>query len=150
MRKSIPATLLIVGTLACASVRPGSVKTSASTLAQADSIWARNYMTHDTTTALRLMSDDFYMTSSNGRVKDRATEIADIRPAAGLTMQYFRTEDVRVRDYGDAGVVTGTASWAFDMNGRSSSVRRRYTAMYKRGGSLGWELVALHMGAAPQ
>jgi hypothetical protein len=34
------------------------------------------------------------------------------------------------------------------MNGNSSTVRRRYTAVYSRGGALGWRMVALHMGRA--
>jgi ketosteroid isomerase-like protein len=65
-------------------------------------------------------------------------------------MDSFRTEDVRLREAGDAGIVTGTASWSFEMNGRGSSVRRRYTAVYRRGGPLGWQLAVLHMGAPPQ
>ena len=113
-----------------------------------DSVWARNYATHDTTKAKALMADDLFVTSVNGSTKDRETELRDIRPAGGLTMEYFRTEQVRVRVYGSAGVVTGVAAWAFQMNGRASSFRRRYTATYVQGGPLGWQLVALHMGRA--
>jgi ketosteroid isomerase-like protein len=119
------------------------------TLASADSLWAHNYQVHDTATALQLMSEDFFMTTSQGRTKTRADELADIRPSAGLRMRYFRTEGSRLREYGETGVVIGIASWSFDMNGRESSIRRRYTAVYRRGGPLGWQLVALHMGVAP-
>jgi hypothetical protein len=64
-------------------------------------------------------------------------------------MDYFRTTDVRSRVYDGAAVVTGEAAWQFEMNGRVVSNRRRYTAVYSRGGPLGWQLVALHMGRAP-
>jgi ketosteroid isomerase-like protein len=114
-----------------------------------DSLWARNYATHDTTRAALLMSDRMVMTSSDGRMKDKATELGDVRPSAGLRMHHFRTSDVRVELHGTAAVVTGVADWAFNYNGRESAVRRRYTAVYARGGRLGWELVALHMGVAP-
>jgi ketosteroid isomerase-like protein len=119
------------------------------TLARADSLWAHNYQVHDTATALQLMSEDFFMTTSQGRTKSRADEIGDVRPSPGLTMRYFRTEGVRVREYGETGVVTGVAAWSYDMNGRESSVRRRYTAIYRKGGPFGWQLVTLHMGVAP-
>jgi len=144
------AVLLVTFGLACSPSGRTAPAVATLTLTQADSIWARNYAMHDTASALRLMPDDFFMTTSNGRVKDRASELGDIRAQSGLTMRYFRTEDVRAREYGTAGVVTGTASWAFEMSGRPSSVRRRYTAVYRRGGPLGWQLVTLHMGPAPQ
>jgi hypothetical protein len=124
---------------------------AALTLRGADSLWAANYAHHDTTRALALMADDFFMTTSSGCVKDRAAELGDVRPQRDLTMQYFRTDDVRTREYanGSAGVVTGTAAWAFAQGGRTTQVQRRYTALYVRGGPLGWQLVTLHMGAAP-
>lgn len=142
---SILGILVMLG---CSSrQRAGTVATPL-TLTQADSIWARNYAVHDTAAALRLMSDDFFMTTTNGSVKDRTAELGDIRPQPGMRMDYFRTEDVRTREYGAAGVVTGTASWSYQMNGQTSTTRRRYTAVYSRGGPLGWQLVTLHMGAA--
>ena len=85
--------------------------------------------------------------SSNGAVKDRATELADVRPAAGMKLKSFTTSQVRVRLYGTAGVVTGIVEWAFD-GGKTSVTRRRYTAVYAKGGPLGWQLVTLHMGRA--
>jgi ketosteroid isomerase-like protein len=133
----------------CLLVGASAAQAQARSLAGADSLWAHNYAVHDTAAALQLMADDFFMTTSQGRTKNRADEIGDIRPAAGLTMRYFRTEGARLREYGETGVVTGVAAWAFDMNGRESSVRRRYTAVYRKGGVFGWQLVALHMGAAP-
>jgi ketosteroid isomerase-like protein len=47
-----------------------------------DSLWARNYATHDTASATNLMSDDFFMLSPNGRVKDKAAELRDVRLAS--------------------------------------------------------------------
>ncbi len=74
-------------------------------LLMADSAWARAYATHDTTLALELFSPDLVVTNTAGELKDRTGEVADVRPAPGLSMHYFRTADVREREYGRVGVV---------------------------------------------
>jgi ketosteroid isomerase-like protein len=111
--------------------------------------WARAYATHDTTFANNLFSSDFVGTSSGGTVKNKDVEMADIRPQTNLRMHYFRTSGVDVRPHGDAAVVTGLAEWEFTFNGRVTSLRRRYTSVFVRGGPLGWRMVALHIGPAP-
>ena len=110
-----------------------------------DSTWARNYATNDTATAMRLMADDFFMTSSNGRTKDRATEMGDIRATPGSRVNYFRTSQVRVTVHATCAVVTGLAEWSFVMNGSTSNSSREYIAVYTRGGPLGWQLAVLNM-----
>ena len=47
-------------------------------------------------------------------------------------------------------MVIGRAEWEFELEGKVNAVRRRYTAVYVRGGSLGWRMVALHLGRAPE
>jgi ketosteroid isomerase-like protein len=145
------ALLVVAVVSSAAGVRPCAAQRSpaSDSVRAMDSLWARNYATHDTTRAALLMSDRFVMTSSDGRMKDKATELGDVRPGPGLRMHHFRTSDVRVEMHGTAAVVIGVADWAFNYNGRESAVRRRYTAVYARGGRLGWELVALHMGVPP-
>lgn len=58
----------------------------------------------------------------------------DVRPTPGLQMEYFRTEDAACRVYESAAVVTGLAPWRLTYNGQPAALRRRYTAMYVRGG----------------
>ncbi len=111
--------------------------------------WARAYATHDTTFANKLFSSDFVGTSSGGTVKSKEVEMADVRPQTNLRMHYFRTAGVDVRSHGEAAVVTGLAEWEFTFNGRVTSLRRRYTSVFVRGGPLGWRMVALHIGPAP-
>lgn len=142
--------------LATMAFAPAGAQTSRGTAADSaailrlDSIWAHNYAVHDTATAARLMADDFYMISGNGNVKNKAAEMNDIRPAAGLRMDYFRTEQPVVRVHGCTAVVSGTAAWQFEMNGRTSLYRRRYSAVYVKGGPLGWQLVELQILNVPQ
>lgn len=116
-------------------------------IASLDSLWARNYAANDTVAASRLMAPDFFMTSGTGATKNRDAELADIRPTAGLTMKYFRSESPAIHVYGSAAVVSGFASWAFDRNGQLATFRRKYVAVYTRGGPLGWRLQELHMAA---
>jgi CubicO group peptidase (beta-lactamase class C family)/ketosteroid isomerase-like protein len=120
------------------------------TIRKLDSAWARSYAVHDTALALALFDDEIVITSTDGLLKNREQELADIRPAAGFVMEYFRTRDQLVRVIGDeAAVVQGLAEWRFQYNGKTNEVRRRYTSVFARGGMLGWRMVALHIGRAP-
>ena len=119
------------------------------TLRGLDSAWARAYATHDTATALQLFAENIVVTSVSGAQKDRAGELADVHRSPGIQMEYFRTSDVKVRIHDAAAVVTGLAEWKYTANAQVSNPKRRYTAFYVRGGPLGWRMVALHMGRAP-
>jgi len=142
MIKHLPMALLLL-------VLPqrGTAQTPNDTLRHLDSAWARSYATNDTALANKLFDDSLVVTGGNGRVKDKKGEMADVGPAQpGFQIHYFRTSDVRVQPR--AGVVTGLAEWSWTFNGRTSLTRRRYTAVYARGGPLGWRMVALHIGPA--
>jgi hypothetical protein len=154
--RRLPATAITLLTLATPPSSEAQRRTSDSqravndSLLALDSAWARTYALHDTVVAGQLMAEDFFMTTTSGEVKSKAAELGDVRRQPGLRMDYFRTAQVRSRVYGNAAVVTGEAAWQFEMNGRVITNRRRYTAVYARGGPLGWQLVALHMGRAPE
>jgi ketosteroid isomerase-like protein len=113
-----------------------------------DAAWAHAYKVHDTTFAKRLFAADLVVTSANGTLKDREKELDDIRPSPQFVMDYFKTDSVQVRVHGNAAVVTGVAEWRFVWRGQPTTNRRRYTAVYARGGPLRWRMVALHMGRA--
>ena len=111
-----------------------------------DSAWARAYATADTALANKVFDDSLIVTGGNGRIKDKKGEMADVGPLPpGFQIHYFRTSDVRVN--ARAGVVTGLAEWQWTWQGRTNSTKRRYTAVYVRGGPLGWRMVALHIGS---
>lgn len=112
-----------------------------------DSAWTRSYATHDTALAIRVMAPEIVITATNGSTKDRAKELEDVKPYPGMTVNYFRSANVKVVER--AAVVIGTLEWETVSNGRTSPVRRKYTATYAKGGPLGWQMVALHIGQAP-
>jgi ketosteroid isomerase-like protein len=143
LRFRVDAYTAATGTL------PATTTADVAAVRKLDSLWARMYQTHDTASALQLYADGLVFVSANGRQKTRAEELADVRPAAGLTMDYFRTTPAEVRTFEKMAVVRGTAEWRFAMNGSPRDVRRTYTAVYSRGGPLGWRIVAMQMGAAP-
>src|ERR1041385_4433142 len=124
--------------------RPGSGANPARHAAPARQRVARSYATADTGLANKLFDDSLFVTSGNGRIKDKKGEMADVGPLPpGFEIHYFRTSDVRVQPR--AGVVTGLAEWSWTWNGRTAVTRRRYTAVYVRGGPLGWRMMALHI-----
>jgi ketosteroid isomerase-like protein len=150
MRRFFVSTIFVLTAIAPSYAVAQTMSDDMRAVLALDSLWARNYATHDTLSAARLMADDFYMTSVSGVVKDKAAEMNDIRPHAGLRMNYFRTEQPTVRVYGTTAVVSGLASWSYEMNGRIAGNRRRYTAIYLKGGALGWRLTELHMALVPR
>ena len=111
-----------------------------------DSLWAHLYAAHDTASAQQLYAESLAFRGVNGTIKTRADEMRDIRPSPGLTMDYFRTVPTTVKTFDRVAVVSGSAEWSFTTNGKSSHYGFPYTAVYARGGPLGWQIIALHMG----
>jgi ketosteroid isomerase-like protein len=106
--------------------------------------WADAMVRGDTLFLRRLFSDDLIVTSSSGAVRGKTGELDDVRPRPDLRTHYFRTEDVRVRVYGSAAVVTGLAIWRITYQGTDSDFERRYTSVYTRE-SGDWKMVALQL-----
>lgn len=125
-----------------ATARPGDE----AAVRKLDSLWASLYAQHDTASAIQLYSESLVFLSADGRHKTRAEELGDIRPAPGLTMEYFRSNPTTVKTFDRVAVVGGTASWRFAMNGTPRQIERPYTAIYGRGGPLGWRILAVQMG----
>lgn len=142
--------LAVVTTLAASlTAVPVVAQDPTETLRRLDAEWARSYAENDTATAIKLFDDRIIVTGGVGTVKDKNGELADVRLTPGLQMHYFRTSNVDVRVHGASAVVAGLAEWSFTYNGRTNTIRRRYTATYAQGGPLGWRMIALHIGPAP-
>ena len=147
LRQHATAALLLLGVVPALAHAQGRAATDS--LRTLDRLWAQTYAQHDTVAAKSLFSDSIVITTGSGRVKDKQGELADVRADPDLRVHYFRTRDVEARVRGGTGIVTGLAEWEYTYRGKVEGVRRRYTAVYSRGGSLGWEMVALHLGPAP-
>lgn len=92
----------------------------------------------DRPTLERVWADDYLYTHSNGTVMNKAQDIADTM-SGDMTWTAARLDDMKVRLFGDVGIVTGRLT----MEGRASqyaSGPRRFTDVFvKRGGR--WQLV---------
>lgn len=109
-----------------------------------NSTWAEAITKGDAAVLERLFADDMIVTSGSGEIRNKASEIKDAASAPDpdfIWIHPFTTEDLRVKIYGDAAVVTGLAKWTFRYKGPDVNQERRYTHMYvKRRGQ--WRRVA--------
>jgi uncharacterized protein (TIGR02246 family) len=106
--------------------------------------WATAINKGDAKALERLFADDIIVTSGGGQIRDKAGEIKDAAGAPDPEFAWtnpFTTEDVRVRVYNEAAVVTGLAKWGFKYKGSELNNERRYTHMYVKIGSE-WKIVA--------
>jgi uncharacterized protein (TIGR02246 family) len=106
--------------------------------------WADAITKGDAAALERLFADDMIVTSGSGAIRDKAGEIKDAAAAPDPDFVWtapFMTEDVRVKIYRDAAVVTGLAKWGFRYKGQEVNQQRRYTHLYvKQQGQ--WRIVA--------
>jgi ketosteroid isomerase-like protein len=111
--------------------------------------WADAIVRGDVAALDRLFADDMIVTAGNGEVRTKAQEMDDLKPDADITTYFFNTDDVRVRVYKDAAVVTGRARWRIKYRGRDIDNQRRYTSVYvKQRGR--WRIVAQQLTRLPQ
>jgi ketosteroid isomerase-like protein len=103
--------------------------------------WADAIVKGDTRTLDQLFADEMIVTSGNGTIRDKAGELGDLKPTPDGKTYFFNTDDVRVRVYKDAAVVTGHAKWRFSYQGKDIDNERRYTHVYIRQRGR-WRIVA--------
>ncbi len=110
--------------------------------------WADAMVRGDNAALERLFDDDLIVTSGNGVIRNKAAELGESKPNPDLKTLFFNTEEVRVRVYKDAAVVTGHAKWRINYKGRDIDNERRYMSVYaKRDGR--WRMVALQITRFP-
>lgn len=137
-RSPLPAlALALLATLAGASDSPES-----RALAVIDATWNDLRLKADVAGLDRLLTEDFILTHSDGRVQRRAEYIDELKTRK-RTNQAIGNEDVEVRIHGDTGVVTGVSVQAGVGDGRPFSGRFRFTRVWvRRDGA--WRMVASH------
>ncbi len=101
------ALTCLVGAIAVPVARDqaGGDRAKAEVLKAESALQAAVVTDHDAAAAGLLLADDLIVTHSNGAVGDKANEIARMPPKG--TRRPSLREDIAVRVYGDAAVVTG-------------------------------------------
>ena len=102
----------------------------------------RAIVSRDVAAYERIFADDFIFTSFDGAVPNKKQEIAKVRTGS-LQFEYGKSDDVRVKVYGKAAVVTGRFKAKGISNGKDFSFVERYTAVFVKRGSQ-WQMVAEH------
>ncbi len=104
--------------------------------------WADAEVKKDVTVLDRLLADDLTLTDPEGEVVTKAQAVGDLKSGEDVVSSYAYN-DIKVRVYGDAAVVTYLSKQKETYKGRDVSGTSRWTDTWvKRGGS--WQCVASH------
>jgi ketosteroid isomerase-like protein len=96
----------------------------------------------------RLLADDFILTRANGVVANKAQNLADVQ-SGERSFTSYKNDDVRVRLYGDAAVVTGQVTSSGTYKGQDFSGQFRYTKVFVKSAGQ-WRIVAWQATLMPQ
>ena len=147
--------VLIVAALALAASAPAAAQGQKKAggaereILALDREWADAMVRADRAALERIFSDDLIVSSGDGTLRDKKGELGD--GGSEIKTYFFNTDDLRVRVYGGAAVVTGHAKWRINYKGRDIDNERRYTCVYAKERGR-WRMVAMHLTrvAAPQ
>jgi uncharacterized protein (TIGR02246 family) len=110
--------------------------------------WFDSYVRGDRAAFDRIVADDAVMTYGNGKVGNKSEAIAEIKAPADASYS-LTSDDVQVRVYGDAAIVTGRVTEKGIFNGRSLNSQSRYTDVWVRRNGR-WQVVAAQNTRLPQ
>jgi ketosteroid isomerase-like protein len=109
--------------------------------------WDQAMVRNDAEEIGRFMADDWTITGADGITSDKATFLALIR-SGDLTHDVMRSEDVVIRIYGDAAVVTGSGISGGLFRGQRFHEVERQSNVFIRNGSQ-WRCVLTHLSRLP-
>lgn len=107
--------------------------------------WLNSYLRGDKQTFDRVVADDFTRTDESGKFATKAEEKALVQAPPASVKASLTNQDVQVREYGNAAIVTGLI--VSKVQG-SLSFQSRFTDTFlKRNGR--WQVVARHYSRIP-
>lgn len=101
----------------------------------------------DTAALDQVLSDDLTYTHSSAHVDTKATYIASIR-SGELKYVSIVPDELKVRVYGNAAVITGRAEFKSESHGQAATMELRFTDTYVRQNG-GWQMVAWESTRSP-
>ncbi len=136
---------ILVGFVGLTEVMGGQtqVTTTEQTLAELQQTLARAWVAGDRTTIERIIAPEWTSTGPGGTVTTRAQVLEDVFERGVHRIQRVEIDDVRVRVFGDAAVVTGRTHGVGNVSGKGYDVNIRFTDVFVRRGSQ-WQAVASH------
>lgn len=114
-------------------------------LSSLENAWNEAHVRGDAEVLDRLWAEDFTVTVPHMEVMTKADAIGLWR-SGRMKFERYQTSDIRIRVYGDAGVVTGRLLRTRRFNERVVEDDWRFTKVYvRRAGQ--WQVVAFHASA---
>ena len=136
---------LIFGVAILAQTQTGSVEEE---LIKLENEWANAWVKSDVAFHDRIMSDDFTWTSPRGIVLAKSEDLAELKFGDSVVTSWV-LDEMKVRVYGNAAVVTGRSTIKVTHRGKEFSSQERWTDTWvKRAGR--WQCVAAHSSEIPQ
>ena len=102
--------------------------------------WLESYVKRDTDFLERHVSDDYTSIDPHGTVVDKKGEILSVK-SGGLAITEMKPNEMKVRTYGDAAVITGRSTIKAKVSGQDASGEYRFTDVWVKRGDR-WQAVA--------
>jgi ketosteroid isomerase-like protein len=142
---AVSLVVLVFGIAVLAQTQTGSVEQELITLEHG---WAEAGVKKDSAFFDRILADDFTGTDSEGNVATKAQYLAEMK-SGEYVLASFVQDDIKVRIYGDAAVVTGRATVKGQYKGEEAGGQYQWTDTFiKRDGR--WQCVASHSSQIAQ
>ena len=137
------AALLVTTATICGAAQGLDASRDAKLLAELQQTLAKAWVAGDRTTIERIIAPDWSSTGPDARTNDRARVLADVFETRRHKIHEVEIDDVKVRVFGDAAVVTGRTHGMGEVQGNHYDVFIRFTDMFvRREGQ--WQAVASH------
>ena len=110
--------------------------------------WEQSVVKLDAAFMEGILADDYTWTDPTGKIHSKAEEIASMKSGQGLVTSNV-DDEVKIRVYGDAAVVTGRTTAKWMEKGKEGSSQIQWTDTWiRRNGR--WQCVADHVSNIPQ
>jgi ketosteroid isomerase-like protein len=109
----------------------------------AERTWARALETNDPALLADLVDAEFSFIGPDGEYEERDAYLAGYRSLAqqGIKVDEIALSDVKLRELGDTGIVTGRVLAKLTLKGQPLTEDVRFTRVYQRRGAA-WRMVA--------
>jgi hypothetical protein len=143
----VPAAALLISfavlALEAQPVNTGPPPGQETVLAQLQQDLAKAWVERDRVRVEQIIAPEWQSTGPDGRLTDRTKVLADVFETRVHTIRRVEIDDVRVRVFGEAAVVTGRTHGVGDVAGTPYDVIIRFTDTFVRRNGR-WQAVASH------
>jgi ketosteroid isomerase-like protein len=143
MIRSMLVAVSVATLVAAGEARQAGASKDEVVLAALQQTLAKAWVSGDRETIERIIAPDWRSTGPDGRMIDRASVLAEVFETRRHKIRRVEIDDVSVRVYGDAAVVTGRTHGVGELEGSPYDVKIRFTDTFVRRDSR-WQAVASH------